>query len=108
MIKKIIALACLCLFSIGLSYGVSKDFSFELQKENDAFNKTLNGLDKRARKEAILKKQQEYQDRIVNKQRELARMDKNKRAMTSKERKEKKQELRDEIENLHRAQKNLR
>ena len=108
MIKKIITLLLLCIFTVGLSYGVSRDYDSELQRENEEFYQSIQSMSKREKREAIISKQAEYQDRIFDKQRELLKLDRQKGTINAQERKETKQNLKKEIESLHRAQKNLR
>ena len=108
MIKKISYILLLTVFCTGLSYGYSKQYDQELQQKNKQFLESTANMNKRERRRAILEQKMDYQKQIQDKQEELFFIGKQKGTMDPKERREQMQKLKEEIENLRRAQNNLR
>lgn len=106
--KRFLTILLLIVFCGGLSYGYSKNYNQELQEKNAKILEETANKTKRERKQILERQQFEYQKQIREKQEELFFINKQKSTMNPSEKREQIKKLKEEIEDLQRAAKNLR
>ena len=94
-------------FFSSICYGYLSDFDNELDRENQKFKQSLQGLYGQEKREAILDKQLEYEIRILEKQRSIYALNKKKDTMSQQEIREQTKNIQNEINSLRRAQSKL-